>query len=127
MSTDDVVVSGGSKSGSSSGVGGVGDTSSVGSLTASSNVWTNLKFQGEHGSAMTEKFRKLMGIKSSSNSSTNISFTNHHPIQTTTPKSKQTISNEDSNSNRLFEQLEAQYAQARAATHTNRGTGLGYK
>ena len=104
------------------------DTSSnFPSLSSSSNVWTNLKFQGEHGSAMTEKFRKLMGIKSTNTMEINTATTDDCNALHTAPNNpKKKLSPRD-DSDRLFERLDAQYEQARAATHTNRGMGLGYK
>lgn len=85
---------------------------------SSASVWTNLKFQGEHGSAMTEKFRKLMGIKSSEDpekAATSTSATNDNE----TPDLS-------SNQAKLFENLDMQYSIARMTTHTHRGVGLGF-
>ncbi|KAH9422013.1 Small acidic protein [Dermatophagoides pteronyssinus] len=94
------------------------------SSTTSANVWTNLKFQGEHGMAMTEKFRKLMGIKTADTSNQqqllssiqdDVKDSNHH--------------NEDivvANQEKLFENLDQQYSIARRSTHLARGVGLGF-
>lgn len=77
-----------------------------------------MKFQGEHGSAMTEKFRKLMGIKSDDN---NMEMANQ--TSSGVSSSKTDLS---SNQEKLFENLDMQYSIARISTHMNRGVGLGF-
>lgn len=79
---------------------------------SSTNVWTNLKFQGEHGSEMTEKFRKLMGIKSNGNESASCDNAERSDMSNSQAK--------------LFQNLDMQYSIARMSTHTHRGVGLGF-
>lgn len=74
-------------------------------------MWTNLKFSGDHGSEVTEKFRKLMGIKS----------TDEEGSTTHAKDSDISISQE-----KLFQNLDMQYSMARMSTHTHRGVGLGF-
>lgn len=62
---------------------------------------------------MTEKFRKLMGIKSDDNNKTSSGVSS----------SKTDLS---SNQEKLFENLDMQYSIARISTHMNRGVGLGF-
>lgn len=64
---------------------------------------------------MTEKFRKLMGIKSSNETTDGASTTMNKP-------------NDDvaSNQEALFQNLDMQYSIARMSTHTHRGVGLGF-
>jgi len=61
---------------------------------------------------MTEKFRKLMGIKSNGNESVSCDSTKHSD----TPQ----------NQEKLFQNLDMQYSIARMSTHTHRGVGLGF-
>ena len=82
-------------------------------------MWTNLKFQGEHGTEMTEKFRKLMGIKSSGQEEENSSIGN-------TISENSEITNISSTQEKLFKNLDMQYSIARMSTHTHRGVGLGF-
>lgn len=61
----------------------------------------------------TEKFRKLMGIKS--------------PESVATPASKpEEAPSLTQKQEEIFRNLDKQYAVARASTHTHRGTGLGF-
>ena len=84
------------------------------------NPWNNLKFEGEKGNAMTEKFRKLMGIKDNSNSSALSSEDNK------TGKKNQRNESAIKSQETLFRDLDLQYAIARVSTHTQRGVGLGF-
>jgi len=70
-----------------------------------------LQFSGAQGQQMTEKFRKLMGIKSSNTGEEGKS------------ESQQTALKKQEN---LFRDLDKQYSVARMSTHTHRGTGLGF-
>ena len=81
---------------------------------SSTNVWTNLKFQGEHGSQMTDKFRKLMGIKSNDGEEESASCGNAKGADISTSQEK------------LFQNLDMQYSVARMSTHSHRGVGLGF-
>ncbi|CAG2109495.1 unnamed protein product [Medioppia subpectinata] len=75
-----------------------------------SNQWNGLKFEGEKGNEMTEKFRKLMGIKEKDMSSSALS------------KNESAIESQET----LFRNLDLQYTIARLSTHTQRGVGLGF-
>ena len=81
--------------------------------SSTSNLWNSLKFEGEKGNEMTEKFRKLMGIrdKEQKESSNNSGHNNESVIE-----SQKT----------LFRNLDMQYSVARLSAHTQRGVGLGF-
>lgn len=61
---------------------------------------------------MTEKFRKLMGIKSND--------------QESEPSDTAKGSDVSSTQEKLFQNLDLQYSIARMSTHTHRGVGLGF-
>jgi len=91
----------------------------------SSSVWSSIQFGGDKGAQMTEKFRKLMGIKdSSAQSSTSVS--KEDPSQSLNEQSAPDEANPLKNQQKLFDQLDDQYSRARMATHTQRGVGLGF-
>ncbi|XP_075591975.1 uncharacterized protein LOC124496884 isoform X2 [Dermatophagoides farinae] len=93
------------------------------SATTSANVWTNLKFQGEHGQAMTEKFRKLMGIKTTDNTNQQSLSSKNDDVKESSRHNEQIAA---SNQAKLFENLDQQYSIARRSTHLARGVGLGF-
>lgn len=62
---------------------------------------------------MTEKFRKLMGIKESS-------------LSSETPKNNERTQTSLKSQESLFKDLDLQYSIARISTHTQRGVGLGF-
>ncbi|XP_054166718.1 arginine/serine-rich coiled-coil protein 2-like [Oppia nitens] len=78
---------------------------------SATNRWNGLKFEGEKGNEMTEKFKKLMGIKDKPELSSSTICKNESVIQ-----SQET----------LFRDLDIQYSIARISTHTQRGVGLGF-
>ena len=88
------------------------------------NVWQNLKFDGDQGNMMTEKFRKLMGIKGQSCDKPNIDSKSSKGTCET--KTQTQNLNALENQNNLFKNLDMQYAVARMSTHTHRGVGLGF-
>ena len=64
---------------------------------------------------MTEKFRKLMGIKSTNDNSNTNDESKANCEETTLKKQEN-----------LFRDLDKQYSMARMSTHTHRGIGLGF-
>jgi arginine/serine-rich coiled-coil protein 2 len=86
--------------------------SSADSSKAKPNQWNGLKFEGEKGTEMTEKFRKLMGIKDKDLSAEEALAT----------KNESAIESQET----LFRNLDLQYSIARLSTHTQRGVGLGF-
>ncbi|OTF78257.1 SMAP domain containing protein [Euroglyphus maynei] len=66
---------------------------------------------------MTEKFRKLMGIKTTEETTSQ---------QSSLPDDVKESSHHVSNQAKLFENLDQQYSIARRSTHLARGVGLGF-
>lgn len=69
-----------------------------------------MTFAQDQDGKMTAKFRKLMGIKSEENGSTEA-------------EEKESVLKKQEE---LFRNLDQQYEMARMTTHTQRGVGLGY-
>ena len=69
--------------------------------------WQSLMFSND---GQTEKFRKLMGIKSAEE----------------LPGPDKPEESLNRKQEEIFRNLDKQYAVARASTHTHRGTGLGF-
>ena len=90
-------------------------------MSCGSNPWNNLKFEGEKGNEMTEKFRKLMGIKDKDLNSSALNSEDNK-------MGKKNESNESAikSQETLFRNLDLQYSIARISTHTQRGVGLGF-
>lgn len=82
-------------------------------------MWTNLQFQGERGSQMTEKFRKLMGIKSNEDEEEGKPSSS---LSSASAKGSDISTTQET----LFQDLEKQYQIGRLTTHTHRGVGLGF-
>lgn len=74
----------------------------------SSKAWQAATFKGDNDGKMTEKFKRLMGIKGEGTAA---------PPEGSTLIQKQ---------EEMFSNMEAQYQVARMATHTHRGIGLGF-
>ncbi|KAJ6216927.1 hypothetical protein RDWZM_008084 [Blomia tropicalis] len=96
------------------------------SSSSSTNVWTNLKFQGERGSQMTEKFRKLMGIKEDDDDDDEDEAMTTATNEAITSNDNTTNSSLSTTQEKLFQNLDMQYSIARMSTHTHRGVGLGF-
>lgn len=71
------------------------------------NKWESASFEGDDKGETQMKFRKLMGIKDGGSN------------EGGTPGS-------DNKSNKLLDNLEAQYEASRFMTHLAKGAGLGY-
>jgi transcriptional antiterminator Rof (Rho-off) len=82
---------------------------------SSAKVWEKMKFSNDD---QTEKFRKLMGIKSGSASSASSSDT-----QAKKPEEEVQLQQKQET---IFRDLNKQYEVARMSTHTHRGIGLGF-
>jgi hypothetical protein len=79
-------------------------------------VWDGLNFGSEN---KTEKFRKLMGIKSKDAAS------DESKGEASSSETKAHVSLVDKQKE-IFQDLDKQYSHARSVTHAHRGTGLGF-
>lgn len=84
----------------------VGETDSAGT----SKNWDAATFKGDNDGKMTEKFKRLMGIKGDA-----APAASSHAGSSLIQKQEE-----------MFSNMEAQYQVARMATHTHRGIGLGF-
>nr|CAG4648425.1 EOG090X0LFN [Moina brachiata]SVE93407.1 EOG090X0LFN [Moina brachiata] len=79
--------------------------------TTAAKLWESTAFSQDQDGKMTAKFKRLMGIKSDTSNAAGEELSESDVLK----KQKE-----------LFASLDQQYAVARAATHTQRGLGLGF-
>lgn len=84
----------------------VGETETAGT----SKNWEAATFKGDNDGRMTEKFKRLMGIKGDG-------------VPAASSKAGSSLIQKQEE---MFSQMEAEYQVARMATHTHRGIGLGF-
>nr|CAG4652355.1 EOG090X0LFN [Triops cancriformis] len=79
--------------------------------TTSTGLWSATAFSEDQDGKVSAKFKRLMGIKGAEEAS----GSQEKPAEDLIKKQQE-----------LFANLDAQYAVARATTHTQRGLGLGF-
>jgi len=80
----------------------------------STSVWKQTAFSGDNDGKVSAKFKRLMGIKEGLDTGNNSGTSGTSTKSSGNPRQE------------VFENLEKQYEVARAATHTQRGLGLGF-
>jgi len=90
--------------------------------------WQAATFKGDNDGKMTEKFKRLMGIKGDGSSAPATSTAAAATAAASLSSAARPVETKEiiEKQEEMFSNMEAQYQVARMATHTHRGIGLGF-